>query len=249
MASPEDGDWLPPRGRPQFATTHWSLVLAAGGTDSLEARPAMERLLETYWYPLYAFVRGKGHAAEAAYDSTQEFISRLLERKLLHVADPTKGRFRTFLLTCLERFLVDEWAHANRQKRGGGRTILSLSAPEADERYRLEPADPLTPERIYEKQWAIALLERTLSRLKEEATAAGRGEMFEALAPFLSGDDSGSPYLELAARLGMKEGALRTAVHRLRKRYGALLRDEIASTVSDPKEVEEELRDLFLRLA
>src|SRR5262245_65384679 len=178
MAPPDPS--FPPRleNGAGFATTHWSLVLAAGGTDSREVAPALRQLLERYWYPLYAFVRRKGHDSEEACDLTQEFLSRLLEKNLLRSADPGKGRFRTFLLTALSRFLVDEWRREGRQIRGGGRSILSLDLVGAEARYRLEPADTLTPERIYERRWAMTLLERALKRLGEECAAAGRGEFF-----------------------------------------------------------------------
>jgi RNA polymerase sigma-70 factor (ECF subfamily) len=237
-----------PRDAGRFATTHWSVVQAAGATDSRDVRPAMSRLIETYWYPLYAFIRRKGHGPDEACDLTQEFFSRLLERNFLHTADPDKGRFRTFLLRALARFLVDEWRHESRQKRGGGRAPLSLSALEAEERYRLEPADTLTPERIYERRWAMTLLEQAMARLEEECAAAGREALFAAVKPILCGEDAQSPYAVLAARLDMKEGALKTAVHRLRRRFGALLRGEIAATVSDPAEVEEEVQYFLHRL-
>jgi RNA polymerase sigma-70 factor (ECF subfamily) len=248
MAEPE----LPPgkrsQGAARFATTHWSLVVAAGRTDSGEARPALSRLLESYWYPLYSFVRRKGNRPEEAFDLTQEFLARLLDRNFLGDADPAKGRFRTFLLAALECFLVDHWRWEARQKRGGGRAILSWSAMAAEERYRLEPADTLTPERIYERRWALAVLEETLKQLGAECAASGKEALFAAVRPILSGDDADSPYAGIAARLGMKEGALKTAVHRLRRRFGALLRAEIAQTLSDPLEVEEEIRHLFASL-
>jgi RNA polymerase sigma-70 factor (ECF subfamily) len=242
----------------RFETTHWSLVLAAGATDSHVVRPAMARLLETYWYPLYAFVRRKGHDPDDACDLTQEFLARLLERNCLSAADPAKGRFRTFLLTALDRFLVDEWRRESRQKRGGGRTVLSLSgagraglsvsAGDAEARYRLEPADELTPERIYERRWAMTILDQTMRRLEDECGAAGRGALFAAVKPVLAGEDPTSPYADIAARLHMKEGALKTAVHRLRGRFRTILRAEIAETVSDPRDVDEEVQHLFQSL-
>ncbi len=205
----------------------------------------MGRLLETYWYPLYAFARRRGRGPEEACDLTQEFLMGLLERSLFSSADPQKGRFRTYLLTAFERFLVDERRRENREKRGGGRLVLSLSSIDAEERYRLEPADTLTPEQIYERRWAMTLLEEAMRRLEEESAAAGREDLFAAVKPILSGEDACSPYAELAAQLGMKEGALKTAVHRLRRRFGTLLRAEIAQTISDPQDVDEELRHLF----
>ena len=232
----------------RFATTHWSLVLAAGGTSSREARPAMTRLLETYWYPLYAFVRRKGRDPDEACDLTQEFLARLLERNLLSSADPAKGRFRTFLLASLERFLVDEWRREGRKKRGGGKAPLSLSFLDAEDRYRLEPADTLTPERIYERRWAMTLLEQALRRLEEECAASGREAVFAELKPVLTGEDPERTYAVIASRLGMKEGALKTLVHRLRARFRTILRAEIAQTVSDPLDVAEEIQHLFQSL-
>ncbi len=238
---------LPPRAGhdSRFATTRWSLVIAAGGTGSQDGRTAMTRLLETYWYPLYAFVRRKGRDPDEAFDLTQEFLARLLERKLLTAADPLKGRFRTFLLAALERFLVDEWRREVRKKRGGGRTVLSLSLIDAEERYRLEPAATLTPEGIYERRWAITLLELGLRRLEEECTAAGREALFAAVKPVLAGEDPLRPYAAIAAEHRMTEGALKTLVHRLRGRFRAILRTEIAQTVADPQEVTEEIQHLF----
>lgn len=232
----------------RFATTHWSLVLTAGGTDANIARPALSRLLETYWYPLYAFVRRKGRPPDEACDLTQEFLSRLLERNYLRVADPSKGKFRTFLLTGLERFLVDEWRREARQKRGGGSTILSLSLLDAESRYQLEPADTLTPERIYERRWAVTLLEQALKRLEKEYAAAGKRTLFARLEPLLAGERGNESYDQIAAQLTMKEGAVKTAMHRLRRRFAAILRSEIAETVSDPGDIEEEVQHLFRSL-
>lgn len=205
----------------------------------------MTRLLETYWYPLYAFARRKGRDPDDACDLTQEFFLGLLDRKFLGDADPGKGRFRTFLLTAFERFLVNAWRHGHRAKRGGGLLILSLSSFDAEERYRLEPADRMTPEQIYERRWAMTLLEVAMKRLEEESATAGRADLFAALKPLLGGQDAAGTYAELGARLGMKEGALRTTVHRLRQRFGALLRAEIAETTSDPQDVDDEIRHLF----
>ncbi len=231
----------------RFAATDWSLVLAAGGTNADSVRPAMGRLLEAYWYPLYAFVRRKGRNPDDAADITQEFLTRLIERNFLSLADPTKGKFRTFLLTALERFLVDVRRRETREKRGGGRAVLSLSMLDAEDRYRLEPADveALTPEQIFERRWAITLLEQALKRLEQESAAAGRGPLFAALRPVLAGEPTDGSYVEIAGALGMKEGALKTAVHRLRRRFGAILRTEIASTVAGPAEIEEEVQQLF----
>ena len=228
----------------RFVTTRWSLVLAAGGVESEHSRSAMSRLLETYWYPLYAFARRKGRDPDDACDLTQEFLLGLLDGRFLGDADPQKGRFRTFLLTAFERFLVDAWRRGHREKRGGGRLVISLSSIDAEEHYRLEPVDRLTPEQVYERRWALTLLDVTMRRLEEETAAAGREDLFAVVKPILAGEGDSS-YAELGARLGMKEGALRTAVHRLRQRFGALLRAEIAETISNPEDVDDELRHLF----
>lgn len=232
----------------RFAATDWSLVLAAGGTNAESVRPALSRLLEAYWYPLYAFVRRKGRSPDDACDLTQEFLARLMERNFLSLADPARGRFRSFLLTAMERFLVDEHRRESREKRGGGRAALSLSVLDAEERYGLEPVDSLTPERLYDRRWAITLLEQALQRLEKESVAAGRGPLFAALRSALAGGEADAPYGQIAARLGMKEGAVKTAMHRLRRRFAAVLRAEIAETVGDGCEVEEEVRHLFRSL-
>jgi RNA polymerase sigma-70 factor (ECF subfamily) len=258
MVLPEDPLAVDSGKDPGFHTTHWSLVLAAGATDSQVVRPAMDRLLARYWYPLYAFVRRKGHGPDDACDLTQEFLTRLLERNYLGSADPARGRFRTFLLTALDRFLVDEWRRESRQKRGGGRPVLSLSGSsasgrslsvrDAEARYRLEPADDLTPERIYERRWAMTILEQAMRRLEVECAALGRDALFAAVRPILAGEDPDDPYAGIAARLHMKEGALKTAVHRLRARFRTILRAEIAETVSDPRDVDEEIQHLLQSL-
>jgi RNA polymerase sigma-70 factor (ECF subfamily) len=241
---------LPEHGEPpfRFTATRWSLVLAAGGSDPESSRKAMARLLEAYWYPLYAFVRRKGHGPEDACDLTQGFVARLLERNLIGAADPERGKFRTFLLASLERFLVNEWRREGRVKRGGGRAPISLSLFEAEDRYRLEPADPQTPERIFERRWAMTLLEQALERLEEECVAKGRKALFSSVRPVLAGEDGVRAYSAIAADLGMTEGALKTQVHRLRRRFGTLLRAEIAQTVADADELEEEIQHLIRSL-
>lgn len=237
----------PQRGEPsaRFATTRWSLVLAAGGTETDLARPALGKLIETYWYPLYAFLRRKGHSAEDAADLTQEFLAHLLERNHLELADPERGRFRSFLLTAFERFVVDDLRRAGRKKRGGGRSPLRLSLLEAEDRYRLEPADHRTPESLYERRWAMTLLETAFRRLEEEHVASGRAALFAVVKPVLGGDRGARPYAEIALELKMKEGALKTLIHRMRRRFRTLLRAEIAETVSDPRDIDEEVRHLF----
>jgi RNA polymerase sigma-70 factor (ECF subfamily) len=231
-----------------FVTTHWSLVLAAKG-DTAGAHEAMGRLCQLYWYPLYSYVRRRGQSAEDAKDLTQEFFSRLLARNWVGNADRKKGRFRSFLLGAMKHFLSDEWDKARAQKRGGGVPALPLEFDTAEMRYSREPVDHATPEQNYERRWALALLEHILNRLREEYEGDGRGELFALLNPCLVGDRTAQPYAELAKQLGVSEGTVKSAVHRLRWRYRQLLRDEIAGTVAEPGEVEEELRHLFVVLA
>ncbi len=244
-ASPENNA---PR-RPAFVTTHWSVVLTAGASDTTCARAALENLCQTYWYPLYAYVRRRGHSPEDAQDLTQAFFARLLERNWVGQADRQKGRFRSFLLSALNHFLADEWDKARAQKRGGGVAPLPLEFDAAETRYSHEPADNVTPEHNYERRWALTLLDEVLRRLRSDYEQEGKTELFAALHPCLVGDRSAQPYAELAAKLGVAEGTVKAAVHRLRRRYRQLLRDEIGQTVAEPGEVDEELRHLFAVLA
>ena len=236
-----------PNDRAWFTTTHWSVVLQAAENHSGQATEALTELCRVYWYPLYAFVRRKGHSPHDAQDLTQEFFARLIEKNSVRAADRNKGRFRTFLLGALDHFLANEWRDARRIKRGGGKLLLSLDDT-AEERYRLEPADTATPERLYERRWALTLLEQSLARLGEECAAEGKRALFDAVKGLLAGERLPGGYSDLAKERQMSEGALMTAVHRLRRRYGELLRAEIAQTVSSPGEVEAELRHLFTAL-
>ena len=229
----------------QFATTHWSLVLAAGSAESTQARAALEKLCRTYWYPLYAYIRRKGHRPPDAQDLTQAFFARLLERSLVKKADPVRGRFRTFLLTSLKNFLTDEWDKAHAQKRGGGLAVLSLDEPPAESRYQLEPADESSAERIFERRWAMTLLEQALARLEAEHAALGKRRLFDELHVILLGEKPTLTYADVGARLGMTEGAVKVALHRMRRRYRELTRAEIANTVASPGEIDEEIRYLF----
>lgn len=238
---------LPPGGR-QFATTRWSQVLAAGAGPTSDSREALARLCELYWRPLYAYVRRWGYDADEAQDLTQEFFSRLLEKHYLRAADPARGRFRSFLLASLKHFLSNERDRAAAVKRGGRATVLPLEFETAEGWYVREPPDDETPERVYERRWALTLLERTLERLRREFEAAGKGAMFSRLEGHLTGEQETAPYAQLAAELGTSEGAVKVAVHRLRRRFGALLREEIAETVSEPAEVDDEIRQLFRSL-
>ena len=230
---------------PWFVTTHWSVVLAAGHTSAAGAQEALERLCRAYWYPLYAYVRRKGHSPEEAQDLTQDFFARFLEKKYFKLADPARGRFRTFLLTALKHFLANEWKKAQRQKRGSGEVAISLDAEMAEQRYAAEPAEDATPETIYERRWAATLLESVLDLLKNEWAAADKGWQFEDLKGSLWGGSNVASYADIAARHGTTETAIKLVAHRLRQRYRELLRAQIAHTVASPAEIDEELRHLI----
>jgi RNA polymerase sigma factor (sigma-70 family) len=234
--------------RAHFATTHWSMVVAAGDRATPRSQEALSRLCEAYWYPLYVYVRRWGHGADEAQDLTQEFFARLMEKGYLRQADPQRGRFRSFLLAALKHFLANERDRAGAQKRGGGRPPLPLEIENAEGRYSLEPADPETPEKIFERRWALTLLDKVLSRLRDEYHRAGKGALFDLLKDLLTAGKAGEPYARLGAELGMSEGAVKVAVHRLRRRFGELLREEIAQTVADPQDVDDEIRYLFAAL-
>ena len=217
-----------------FATTRWSLVLAAGDSDdSSSARRALAELCEQYWYPLYAYVRRRGHDAEDARDLTQAFFAKLLEKRDLAHAEPARGRFRTFLLTAMKNFLAGEWRKQQAQKRGGAVTTLALDFDSAEETYQLEPSHGQDPEALYHRRWALGLLERALAELQQHYEKTGRGALFEALKGSVSGEVD-LPYAELAPRLEMSEGALRTAASRLRSRWRRRLREMVAETVGAP---------------
>ena len=238
------------RGGPRaFPVTQWTVVLAAGGTPSPESAAALERLCQAYWYPLYAFVRRSGYSPADAEDLAQEFFARLLEHNWIAYADRHKGRFRSFLLMAMKRFLANEWNKARAEKRGGKARLVPLELHTAETRYQLEPADTRTPEQLFEKQWALALLESVLGRMRADYAGAGKRAQFEALEPCLVGDRQGHPYAALGEKLGMSEGTVRVAVFRMRERYRQCLREEISQTVASPAEVEEELRHLFRVLA
>jgi RNA polymerase sigma-70 factor (ECF subfamily) len=235
-----------------FATTEWSVVLAAGATSAPAARAALEHLCRAYWYPLYVYLRRRGHDATQAEDLVQSFFTQLLERDLLASVDRGRGRFRSFMLTCLKHHVADQRDHARAAKRGGGRPLLpiGLSSDDAPERrYAHEPAHDLTPERLFERRWALALLEQTLGVLRQEYRAAGCEHQFEVLRATITGDGHSAPYPELAACLDMTVGAIKVAVHRLRRRYRDLLRSAIAATVADPRDVDAELTALVDALA
>jgi len=228
-----------------FATTHWSVVLAAGQGDSPQAIEALERLCRTYWYPLYAYVRRRGYQPQDAQDLTQGFFAALLTGKYLVQANRERGRFRTFLLTAFGNFLHNEHDRATALKRGGGREIVSWEAHTAEGRYAQEPAGGLSPEQIYEKRWAATLLERVLARLRDESIDAARRELFDQLKPHLWGEDEATPYAQLATRFNLTVSAIKVTVHRLRRRYREVLREEIAQTVADAAEIDGEIQYLI----
>jgi RNA polymerase sigma-70 factor (ECF subfamily) len=231
--------------RDWFTTTHWSVVLSARDQDSPQAAAALEKLCRTYWYPLYAYVRRQGEQEESAKDLTQEFFALLLQKNRLDQVQREKGRFRSFLLASLKNFLTDEWDKAQAQKRGGGQILLSLDDDTAEDRYRLEPADTMTPDKLFEQRWALTLLDQAKTRLKEEYARAGKGGFYERLRVFEGGDPEAPTYAEVAAEFGLTESAVKSATHRLRQRYGELVREEVAHTVDSPAEVDEELRHLI----
>jgi RNA polymerase sigma factor (sigma-70 family) len=233
-------------GASQFPTTRWTLVIAAGDPHRTEARSALVSLCENYWYPLYAYLRRRGYPADQAQDLTQEFFMRVLGGRYLDRADQEKGRFRAFLLTSLKFFVADEEDRQRAHKRGGG-AVVPLEFSSGEERYQREPAHDETPERIYERRWALSVLDRVVEKLRGEFVQHSRPEHFERLKVFLLGH-SDAPYAALGREMNMSEGALKVAIHRLRKRYRELFRQEIADTVADPAEVESELRFLAAAL-
>jgi RNA polymerase sigma factor (sigma-70 family) len=241
-----------PRERPDassvFVTTRWTEVLAAREKTSPQSEQALESLCRTYWYPLYAYVRRLGYQTADAQDLTQEFFARLLAKEWLVGADREKGRFRTFLVVALKRFLANEWDRVHREKRGGQAPHFPLDAELAEARYLSEPALELTADRIFERRWALTLVENTMNRLREEFRQANKAAEFERLKVFLTADKEGIVYADVARELGTSEGAARVVVHRLRRRFREVFRGEVAHTVAGSEEVEEELRHLLSAL-
>jgi RNA polymerase sigma factor (sigma-70 family) len=231
--------------RPVFVTTHWSVVLSARQKDSPHSAAALETLCRTYWYPLYAYVRRQGHSPHDAQDLTQGFFARLLQKDYLQAAAREKGKFRTFLLVALKRFLANEWDREHAQKRGGFAPVVSIDQEDAESRLAAEPAHNLQPDVLFDRQWARTLLERTMTRLRDEYAATGRARLFELLQGCLAKDESALAYAEIAARLNLTVAAVKMAVRRLRARYREILHAEIADTVASPEEIEEEIRHLF----
>lgn len=229
----------------RFATTRWSVVLGAADSDPDASRQALGTLCSTYWYPLYAFARRRGQDAHSAQDLVQGFFATLLAQGAVRRADPARGRFRTFLLTAFQRHAAKEHEKATALKRGGGVAPLPLDFEDGERRYLSEPADHLTAERIFERRWALTLLERVLAQLREQHARAGKAEWFDTLRAYLGAAGDPPPHAEVAARLEMSEGAVKVAVHRLRRRYRDLLRAEIAQTVEDDAAVDDEIRHLI----
>jgi len=234
---------------PEFCTTHWSVVLAARENSSSQADRALAELCRTYWYPLYAYVRRRGNNPTEAEDLTQGFFARLLEKNYINHVTPGVGRFRSFLLTSLKHYLANEWDRAQTVKRGGGKVVVSLDDQDPEGRYKFEPVNHTTPEKLFEQRWALTVLERVLSQLRAEFSATEKADLFDDLKRFISTEEPGCSYAEVAARTGLKEGSVKVAVHRLRRRYGELLRAEISNTVNDPAEIEDEVRHLISALS
>ena len=232
-----------------FTTTHWSMVIAAGRRESLQADEALEKLCRGYWYPIYVFLRRSGWTAHDAEDLTQAFFERVLKKDYLRAVDRTKGKFRSFLLAMLRHFMANHRRDARALKRGGQVSFISIDDESIDE-LDLRPANAdITAEQSFERQWAMTLLEQVVARLQEEYQVAGKAALFDDLKVFLTGDKGTGGYAELAVTLNTTEGALKMAISRMRRRYGELLRAEIARTVSTPEEVEDELRALFAALS
>lgn len=228
-----------------FATTRWTVVLSAGQKSSPQAQRALEELCGAYWFPLYAYVRRRGHAKEDAEDLTQAFFAKFLEKNYLADLSAERGKFRAFLLASLKHFLANEWDKTQRQKRGGHATHFSLDGTAADTQFQIADPAASSPDKAFDREWALALLSQVIERLGAETEAHGRAAEFEQFKIFLTAGKGAQPYAEAAKKLGLEEGAVRVAVHRLRKRYRQLLRDEIAQTLIDPAQVDEEMQTLF----
>jgi RNA polymerase sigma-70 factor (ECF subfamily) len=244
MSDSQERD-APPATVQCFATTHWSVVLAAREPDAPRAAAALDKLCRTYWPPLYAYIRREGYGMEDAQDLTQEFLSRLVHKEWLNHLHDQRGKFRSFLLTFLKHFLSHERDRANALKRGGGQIWISLDACEAEERDALGPVDGLSADQIFDRRWARAVMDEAAGRLREEYVKRGKAELFEQLKNLQPGEHANRSYSEIGAALGLTEQAMKNAVHSFRRRYGELLRDEIAQTVDAPGEVEAEVRDLM----
>jgi RNA polymerase sigma-70 factor (ECF subfamily) len=246
MSDETSSDALP---RAAFPTTRWSVVLAAKDRAQPESAQALETLCRNYWYPLYVFVRSSGWAPADAEDLTQEFFARLLEKNYLQVVEPEKGRFRTFLRFALKRFLAKEWERLGAAKRGSGQRPIAFDAALAEERFSTECSGTLSPERLYDRQWALSLLNEAVARLAREYEAAGKASLFAALRPCLIAERGAIPYASLAAALAMSESTARVALHRLRKRFRDVFRETVADTVCSAAEAENEMREVLAVLS
>jgi len=247
MASSNQSTLAGPR---DFRTTHWSLVVAATKPDSTQTRAALAALCEIYWFPVYAYIRRRGFGPESAKDLTQGLFAKIIEKQYLRAADREKGRFRTFLLVCVQHFLNNEWQKEHALKRGGGYSIVSLDEQLAEDCYRAEPMDTLSPERLFERRWAIVVLEQAMEHLRVEFLNAGKAAQFEKLQVFLSGSkEAPASYAEVGTELGLTENAARQTAFRMRSRYGELLRHRVSQCVASPAETEAELRHLFTVLS
>jgi DNA-directed RNA polymerase specialized sigma24 family protein len=245
MSTPSDRVRPGPRPGGVFATTHWSVVLAAGRGDDAHASEALEQLCRAYWYPLYAHVRRRGYSPEDAQDLTQEFFARLLAKQWLGMANERRGRFRSFLLAALNHFLANEWDRAHCVKRGGGQVSLPFDTVRAEQLYLQETHPGLNPDEIYERTWALRFLEQVRTRLCDDYAAQGGADRFSLLERFLPGEEHSLTYAQAASQLGIPEGTFKSDVHRLKQRYGRLLREQIAETLGCPEEIDEELRHLI----
>jgi RNA polymerase sigma factor (sigma-70 family) len=234
---------LVPQAR-EFNTTHWSLVLAARG-ESAEAQEALEKLCRVYWYPLYAFVRRQGRSPEDAEDLIQGFFARILQRKDLETVQRERGRFRSYLLVSLKHFMVNEQLRARAEKRGGGQSLISLDEVEAEKKFAQEPVDKSTPEKIFERRWALALLDQVLERLRQEYEVTARLRLFDTLRWFLSDEPAEQSQAQIGAQLSLSTGAVKQAVRRLRQRYRELLHEEVANTVATAADIDDEVRHLI----
>jgi RNA polymerase sigma-70 factor (ECF subfamily) len=230
-----------------FVTTQWATVLLASREGEAQLK-ALEQLCRVYWYPLYAYIRRRGHSPEDAKDLTQEFFERLLSKNWLAKAAPEAGRFRTFLLTALNRFLANEYDRTHALKRGGGTQILPLDGTAAEAEYQRELPTAESPDKLFERRWALALLDQALNRLRQEIVAAGKGPQLEVLNPFLSREPEHQEYEEIAAQLGMSRSGVAVTVYRLRQRCREVLRDEVAATLADPSQIDEEMRYILTAL-
>jgi len=238
-----------PAGNGRFATTHWTVVLAAASPASSRYEQALGTLCQTYWFPIYAYLRRRGYDIHQSEDYTQGFFASLLEKKGLRLADPERGKFRSYMLGALKHFLANERSRARAQKRGGGCKDISLDSEKGETQYALEPAHQLSPEKMFERSWALTVLQNSISRLEAESTGVHRQDVFQNLVAYIAPTGKVIAYRDMAAKLNMTEGAVKAAVYRLRRRYRELLRDEIAQTVATEDQIEGELQDLFVALA